>query len=106
MIVEQWRLNNKCGFLFQLEKYEDEVLCDVAPMYTAHILLHRPCQSNRKVSYDGYKNHYSCEMNYRKVVLTPLKPLQAYEDQIRIAREYKLREKQKCEQEENKKESK
>ena len=42
-------------------------------------------------------------MNNRKVVLAPLKPLQAYEDQIKVVRECKMREKQQCEQEENRK---
>lgn len=42
-------------------------------------------------------------MNIRTVVLTPLKPLQAYEDQNRIARDCKMREEQTCDQEEKKK---
>ena len=32
-------------------------------------------------------------MNNRVIVLTPLKPLEAYEDQIRIAKECKMKEK-------------
>jgi len=106
----QWL--NECGEVrvtkqvlvsFSIGKYEDEVLCDVAPMHAGHILLGRPWQFDRKVTHDGYKNHYSFVMNNRAVVLTPLKPLQAYEDQIRIARECKMREEQKCEKEKKKK---
>ncbi|KAJ4713019.1 Transposon Ty3-I Gag-Pol polyprotein [Melia azedarach] len=88
---------------FSIGKYEDEVLCDVAPIHAGHILLGRPWEFDRKVTHDGYKNSYSFVMNNRTVVLTPLKPLQAYEDHIRIARECKMREEQKCEQEEKKK---
>ncbi|KAJ4715126.1 Transposon Ty3-I Gag-Pol polyprotein [Melia azedarach] len=106
----QWL--NECGEIrvtkqvlisFFIGKYEDEVLCDVAPMHTGHLLLCRPWQFDRKVTHDGYKNHYSFVMNNRTVVLTPLKPLQAYKDHIRITRECKMRKEQKCEQVEKKK---
>ena len=43
--------------------------------------------------HDGYENRYSFVMNNRKVVLASLKPLQAYEDQMGIGRECKLRDK-------------
>lgn len=72
-------------------------------MHTGHILLGRPWQFDRKVTHDGYKNCYWFIMNNRTVVLTPLKPLQAYEDQIKIVRKCKMREEQKCEQVEKKK---
>ena len=49
--------------------------------------------------HDGYKNRYSFVMNNKKFVLAPLKPLQAYEDQMRIAKACKMREKRKCENE-------
>ncbi|XP_031276789.1 uncharacterized protein LOC116135233 [Pistacia vera] len=97
------KVNKQVRVPFSIAKYEDEVLHDVAPMYAGHILLGRLWQFDRRVSHDGYKNRYSFVMNNRKVVLAPLKPLQAYEDQIRIARECKMREKQQCEQEENRK---
>lgn len=72
-------------------------------IHACHILLGRSWQFDGKVLHDGYKNRYSFVMNNRKVVLAPLKPLQAYEDYIKIARECKLREKQKCEEEKNNK---
>ncbi|XP_031265672.1 uncharacterized protein LOC116124107 [Pistacia vera] len=97
------KVNKQVQVPFSISKYKDEVLCDVAPMYAGHILLGRPWQFDRRVSHDGYKNCYSFVMNNQKVVLAPLKPLQAYEDQIRIAKECKMREKQQCEQEENRK---
>ena len=45
-------------------------------------------------------------MNNQNFVLTPLKPLQANEDQMRIVRECKMREKQKCEKEKSEKKAK
>ena len=39
--------------------------------------------------YDGYKNQYSFVLNKSNVVLTPQKPWEACEDQMRIAREFK-----------------
>jgi hypothetical protein len=40
---------------FSIGKYNDEVLCDVAPMHAGHLLLGRPWQFDRKVKHDGYK---------------------------------------------------
>lgn len=37
-----------------IEKYEDEVLCDVVPMQACHVLLGRPWQYDRRVSHDGF----------------------------------------------------
>ena len=102
----QWL--NECGELkvnkqvripFSIGKYEDEVLCDVTPMHVGHILLGRPWHFDRRVMHDGYKNRYSFVMDNRKFVLAHLKPLQTYEDRMRISRECKMREKQKCEKE-------
>ncbi|RDX96732.1 hypothetical protein CR513_20569, partial [Mucuna pruriens] len=69
---------------FSIDKYKDEVLCDVAPMHPEHLLLGCPWQFDRKVTYDGYKNRYTLTMNKRIIVLTPLKLVEAYSDQIRI----------------------
>lgn len=60
-------------------------------MHAGHILLRQLWQYDRRVTHDGYRNYYSFMKNNRVVVLIPLKPLQAYEDQIRIARECKKR---------------
>lgn len=95
----QWL--NDCGDIrvtkqvlvsFSIGKYKDEVLCDVVPMHVGHLLLGRPWQSDRNVDHNGYKNTYTFTMNNRTIVLTPLKPAEAYADQIRIAKECKLRE--------------
>ena len=74
---------------FSIGSYHDEVMCDVVPMQASHILLGRPWQFDRRVKYDGYKNQYSFVFNKRNVILTPQKPWEASEDQVRIAREFK-----------------
>ena len=92
----QWL--NECGEVkvtrqvlisFSIMSYHDEVMCDVVPMQASHILLGRPWQFDRRVKYDGYKNQYSFVLNKRNVILTPQKPWEASEDQVRIAREFK-----------------
>ncbi|XP_057443907.1 uncharacterized protein LOC130736073 [Lotus japonicus] len=91
----QWL--NDCGDIrvtkqvlvsFSIGKYKDEVLCDVVPMHVGHLLLGRPCQSDRNVDHNGYKNTYAFTTNNCTIVLTPLKPAEAYADQIRIAKEF------------------
>ncbi|RDX79498.1 hypothetical protein CR513_40073, partial [Mucuna pruriens] len=64
---------------FSIGKYKDKVLCDVAPI---------------KVTHNWYKNRYTLALNKCIIVLTPLKLIEAYFDQIRITRECNLREKQ------------
>ncbi|KAL1220391.1 RNA-directed DNA polymerase-like protein [Cardamine amara subsp. amara] len=41
-------VNNQVKVPLSIEKYEDEVLCDILPMEASHILLGRPWQSDRK----------------------------------------------------------
>ena len=63
-------------------KYIDEVLCDVVPMQTSHILLGRLWQFDRRVLHDGFTNKYSFVMNGKEIVLSPLSPKEVYEDQM------------------------
>ena len=79
---------------FSIDKYKDEVLCNVLPLHVGHILLGRPWKFDRKVTHDGYKNRYALVLNNCTIVLMPLRPTEAYVDQIRIVRECKLREEQ------------
>ena len=44
---------------FRIEKYENEVLCNVVPMQTSHILLGRPWQFDKHVIFDRHSNKYS-----------------------------------------------
>ncbi|RDX64639.1 hypothetical protein CR513_56784, partial [Mucuna pruriens] len=89
---EDIRVTKQVLVSFSIGKYKDDVHYDVAPMHVRHLLLGRPWQHDRKVTHDGYKNKYTLAMNKRIIVLTPLKPIEAYSNQIRIARECKLRE--------------
>src|SRR5262249_8670416 len=93
----QWL--NECGEIkvtkqvlvaFSIGNYKDEVLCDVAPMHAGHLLLGRPWQFDRRVTHDGYRNRHSFTMNNRVFVLSPLSPMEAYEDQLQISREYRM----------------
>ncbi|KAF8083326.1 hypothetical protein N665_0781s0004 [Sinapis alba] len=65
-------------------KYKDEVLCDVLPMRSSHVLLGRPWQSDRKVTHNGYTNKHSFEYNGRKVTPLHLTPGEIYQDQLQL----------------------
>jgi hypothetical protein len=57
---------------FSIKTYHDEVLCDVAPMSASHLLLGRPWQFDKDVTYNG-----------KKVNLLPLSSQQVRNDQLR-----------------------
>ncbi|RDY10527.1 hypothetical protein CR513_04936, partial [Mucuna pruriens] len=78
---------------------------DVVPMHAGHLLLGCPWQLDRKVTHDGCQNRYTLTMNKRIIILMPLKLVEAYFDQIRIARKCKLREEQLNIQEKERKEN-
>ena len=93
----QWL--NECGVVrenrqvmisFSVDKYKDEVLCDVVSMHATHLLLGRPWQFDRKAKHDGFKNKYSLEKDERIYTLAPLSPKQVYEDQIQLKKGYDL----------------
>jgi hypothetical protein len=66
------QVDQRCLVNFSIgEKYRDEVLCDVLPMDTCHLLLGRPWQFDRKVHHDGFKNTYCFELNGIKITLGP-----------------------------------
>jgi hypothetical protein len=52
---------------FSIKTYHDKVLCDVAPMSASHLLLGRPWQFDKDVTYNGRKNTYSFMLNGKKV---------------------------------------
>ena len=64
------------------------MLCDVVPMFVAHMLLGRPWQYDRKSNHDGFKNKYSLTMDGRRYTLGPLTPMEIFEDQQRIKQQY------------------
>ncbi|XP_040967125.1 uncharacterized protein [Gossypium hirsutum] len=69
---------------FNINKYSDEVLCDIVPMHAGHSLLGRPWQFDRRVQHDGYTNRYTFKFMGKNVTLAPLTPKQVYEDQIKL----------------------
>ena len=75
---------------FSIGRYEDELLCDVVPMQATHIILGRPWQYDKKVTYDGRTNKYSFLHRDRKVTLALLPPKQVREDQAMLQREWEL----------------
>ncbi|KAF7815003.1 putative gag-pol polyprotein [Senna tora] len=66
---------------FSIGNYHTEVLCDVVPMFAGHLLLGRPWQFDSRAHHDCYKNCYSVPFNGKIIVLKPLGPREAYEDQ-------------------------
>ncbi|KAF7800818.1 Transposon Ty3-I Gag-Pol polyprotein [Senna tora] len=95
---------------FSIGNYHTEVLCDVVPMLAGHLLLGRPWQFDSRAHHDCYKNCYSVPFNGKIIVMKPLGPREAYEDQVRIERDSKKRnelsEKQSVEKKENKEKEK
>ncbi|XP_027184032.1 uncharacterized protein LOC113782339 [Coffea eugenioides] len=61
------RVTKQVLISFQIHKYSDEVLCDVVPMQASHIILGRPWQFDRQVTFDGVTNKYSFLYNTKKV---------------------------------------
>ncbi|GKU90913.1 hypothetical protein SLEP1_g4857 [Rubroshorea leprosula] len=68
------KLNKQVLVSFSIGRYKDEVLCDVVPMHARHLLLGRPWQYDRRVTHDGFKNHYSFIMEGKTITLVPLNP--------------------------------
>ncbi|RDY04215.1 hypothetical protein CR513_12112, partial [Mucuna pruriens] len=75
------KVDKQVSVFFSIEKYKDEVLCDVVPKEAAHILLGCP-QFDRKVTHNRYTNCFSYLYNKQKITLVPLSPKQVFEDQI------------------------
>lgn len=70
---------------FSIGRYQDEVLCDVVPMYAGHLLLGRPWQFDRRVMmHDGYTNCYTFKHHEKTVILAPLTPKQVYKDRLQL----------------------
>jgi len=47
------RVTKQVRVPFSIKTYHDEVLCDVAPMSARHLLLGRPWQFDKNVTYNG-----------------------------------------------------
>ncbi|XP_049391570.1 uncharacterized protein LOC125856000 [Solanum stenotomum] len=90
------RVHRQVMIKFKIGKYQDEVLCDVVPTQTCHMLLRRPWQHDRSTKHDGRINKYSLVLNDHKYVLHPMSPSQVNDIYQRMN---ESREKKKCEQE-------
>jgi len=77
-------VNKQVLITFAIEKYKDEVLCDVVPIEATHILLGRPWQYDKQVLHDGHTNKSSFNFQEHKVILKPLSPKEVNEDQIKM----------------------
>ncbi|RDX92167.1 hypothetical protein CR513_25735, partial [Mucuna pruriens] len=71
--IHQWL--NDCGDIrmtkpvfvsFSIGMYKDEILWDIAHMHARHLLLRRPWQFDRKVTYDGSKIDQISENKQKK----------------------------------------
>jgi len=69
---------------FLLEKYRDEVLCEVVHMHASYLLFGRPWQFDRKSKDDGFKNKYFLKKDGMAYTLTSLSPRHVYEDQLKL----------------------
>ena len=85
------KVNKQVLVSFSIGRYWDEVLCDVVPMHTGHILLDKPWQFDRKVNYDRFKNRHSFVNDNKTIILVLLTPRQVYEDQMKLKRENDLK---------------
>ena len=77
-------VNKQVLINFSIEKYKDEVLCDVVPMEATHVLVGRSWQYDRHVLHDGLSNTISFCFQGRKVTLKLLSTQEVHEDQIKI----------------------
>jgi hypothetical protein len=86
------KINRQVFVRFLIGKYNDKVLCDVVPMYVTHLLLGRLWQFDRKAKHDGFKNKYFLEKDGRVYTLAPLSPKQVYEEQMRLKKDFDLKQ--------------
>ncbi|XP_027156814.1 uncharacterized protein LOC113757953 [Coffea eugenioides] len=71
-------------------------------MQACHILLGRPWQFDKGVTFDGITNKYSFKQGEKRIVLVPLTPIQVREDQESLIKESELEnEKKKIEKAES-----
>ena len=87
------RVSKQVLITFSIGKYKDEVLCDVAPMEVGHLLLDRPWEFDKDASHSRRSNRYTFLNNGRKTTLVPLTPLQVYQSQLEVKKEYERRAK-------------
>ena len=88
------KVNSQALISFTLGRYTDEVLCDVVPMHAGDILLGRPWQYDREVTYDGLLNKYTFTLKGKKFTLLPLSPYEVHCDHLKLEEKRKEFEEQ------------
>jgi len=72
-------VNKHVLIAFSIGKYKDEVLCDVVPMETTHVLLRKPWLYDRNFLQYGLTNKIYFHFRGHKVVLKSLSPKEVNE---------------------------
>jgi hypothetical protein len=65
-------VTKQCLVEFKIQRYRDNILCDVIPMHVCHVLLGIPWNFYRNFIHDGRKNTYTLENNGRTHMLLPI----------------------------------
>ncbi|KAF8077406.1 hypothetical protein N665_1039s0001 [Sinapis alba] len=65
-------------------RYQDEIVWDVLPMDSSHLLLGRPWQYDKKAIHDGFTNRHSFTHREKNIVLAPLSPQEVHQDQVQL----------------------
>uniref|UniRef100_A0A3Q7G8L3 Reverse transcriptase domain-containing protein n=1 Tax=Solanum lycopersicum TaxID=4081 RepID=A0A3Q7G8L3_SOLLC len=73
---------------FSVGEYNEELVCDVVPMLSCHLLLRRPWKFDRDVVHQGRSNKYTFVIEGKKYGLAPLTTYQVSEDYLVMKEEY------------------
>ncbi|RDX70232.1 hypothetical protein CR513_50550, partial [Mucuna pruriens] len=90
----------------EMDKYKDEIFCDVVPIEAIYVILERPSQFDRKVIPNGVTSKFSFVYKGNKVTLKPLTLRRVIEDQITMEKREEKKEKIKSERSKIKKDMK
>nr|XP_027074619.1 uncharacterized protein LOC113698868 [Coffea arabica] len=84
---EEVRVFKQVRVFFSIGAYTDEVVCDIVPMHATHVILGRPWQFDKHVTFDGRANKYTLLHDGKRKFITPLTPAQVYENQLKLQKE-------------------
>lgn len=68
------KVNERVLVSLSIERYKEDIWCDVVPMKASHVLLGRPWEFDMRVVRDGKTNRYSFDFVGKRIVLAPLSP--------------------------------
>lgn len=75
----EFKISDQVTIPFSVGKYQDQVLCEVAPMQAGHLLLGRPWQFDKETKHDNRSNMYTFMHDKRKISLAPLTPSKVHD---------------------------